>query len=319
MDGDPATGERGGSDIVTQLLKRMDLLEANSRAVTTENFALRQKVEKLEGNLASLQDQMEDMRMKMAVVRERQLENAPQRGFGIVELLERILLHCPPKQLFQLRNVSHRFRSAVENLPKIQSITFSNPKDVVSLGDRLPPRRRLQPPLKLNPFFFERWKSPSPDCSAITFELSATSLFNPTYWIRPDLSATLSLRMGSPQQTQGAIDKLDAPIGRTYLTLPGLPTSVRATFTDSSKTRERAEYSRAWPAFLLSDVNAIVEVAPTTLVNMMKIAQILERSHAAGEREWIQQEGGVGWIPKSATDEQRELLRVVQHQPSYSQ
>ncbi|KAK4500706.1 hypothetical protein PRZ48_008895 [Zasmidium cellare] len=310
----------GQGDILMELMERMARMEANNAVLATENEALRMRVLHLEQQAGVMQARVEDLSMKVAVVRDTQLRNGPQRVFGIVELLEKILRHCPPDQLFLLQDVCHGFRSAIKSLPRLMTATFSNPKDVIQAGKQLPLRRQLQPSLQLNPFFAETWMPPKSDCSAINLRFRVSPALKVVYWVRDDLSATLSISLRGAKDLEPALKGLHTPLGRTYLTLPALPTSVRVTYPDRFGGRPKTEVVSSWRGGPLSggDASAIAEVGPCTAFDMMRVAQILVRSHAAGERSWIQMEGVTGWAPKSATDEERRMLRTVQSRPSYS-
>ncbi|KAF2167376.1 hypothetical protein M409DRAFT_53980 [Zasmidium cellare ATCC 36951] len=297
--GEPRDATTTNDDILTRLIKRMDQLEANNSTLITENEALRRKLDEVELRLENVSIEMEDMRQKVAVMRESQLRNASQRVLGITELLERVLSFCPPKQLFSLRDVSHTFRSAIQDLPKLRSVTFTNPRDVIEPGQDAVLRRELQPPLQLNSFFMEKWKTPKSDCSAITLQFKAAPSMGATYWIRGDLSATFSISIGSPQELQVALKGLQTAVGRTYLTLPALPTSVRLTFPDRLRRRTGNEqmWTSQWGTMHRGDVSAIAEVGPATALDMMKVAEILERNHAAGEKDWVLGQHETGWTP----------------------
>lgn len=307
-------------DILSSLINKMDRLEANNALLSSTNQDLLRRVKDLEDKLELVQAQSDDLEMKVGVLRDARLRNASQRVFSITELLERILLLCQAKQLFSLQNVSKTFRTAITGLLTLKTATFSNPKDARGPGQQMKLRRELQPSLQLNPFFAESWKTPTSDCSAITFQFQAAPSLNATYWIRSDLSATFSIWMGNPSELQAAVQSMQTPFGRTYLTLPALPTSVRVTFPDRHRPRARSNHrlTKKGSTHFREDVSAILEVGPLTVLDMMRIAETLERSYTCGEKVWVRSTGNNGWAPKSAIDEQRELFRAVQSRPSYS-
>ncbi|CAK4006812.1 Hypothetical predicted protein [Lecanosticta acicola] len=308
------------------LLRRMDALEANNVALSTENAALRRRVDTMETQMEALEARAEDLTMKVAVLRESKWQPSSQRVFATLELIEQILLLVPAKQLFSLQRVSRVFQHAITGLSSLQTPMFQNAKDKVLPSPQLPMRRELSPALALNPFLNElkgQWRSSAGhggDYSGIDLKLFPSKWQDASYWVYDDLAASFSVRIGSVQDTRAAINALSTSLGRTYMTSPALPTSIRVNFVDALRIRDRREYERACklPSSCPPNVTAIVEVWPATLLHMLKVADILERYYRAGEKEWIRHEVDQIWTPKSAAEVERTLLTVVRTRPTYS-
>lgn len=307
---------------LSNLLRRMDALESNNDFLSTENASLRERVATMESHISALQSQTEDLTMKVGVLRDAKWLLPSHRVFATLELLEQILILVPARQLFQLQRVSRVFHRAVNGLSSLQSPMFQSAKDRIPPTSPLPMRRELNPPLMLNPFHKARWKSGNAggEYSGIILRPFPSEWQEATYWVYYDLAASFSVRIGSVQDTRMALNRLSTSLGRTYMTKPALPTSVRVNFVDALKIRDRREYERAcrMPSSCPPNVTAIVEIAPATLLEMMKIADVIARYYKAGEKEWIWSEEERIWMPKSAAGVERKLLGVVKTKPTYS-
>lgn len=66
-------------------------------------------------------------------------------------------------------------------------------------------------------------------------------------------------------------------------------------------------------------VTGTVEVIPATMLRMMQVVEILVRSYTAERPDcWFRVEDGSGWTYSTATDEEKEVLRILQGKPRFS-